>query len=577
MGVESGLQSQITSEVSRAQTAEAKALSDAKAYTDTAVAGTVQKSYVDAADTALSNRIAPFESRSLYNSGIALNDTAAVYADGQQGTEDPSTLPRDGWYYKNSTAGKGINWYFFDKTATKSNILQSDFNAYAVMTLDQVSTAGSKPILAIYSYPTGSNDAIAGFCHSKWVYQLSATNMGTLVAGKKYLFYTGVNPSIHPEIPHIMLDYIPGSSVGSRLASEVIGFAAIISDPASTVNSVQWMVESLGASSPSFSNEVKLRIRFAQKANLDAEITRATASENAIFANVTSETNARVAAISAEQTARIAGDASTLTSAKAYTDTAVAGTVQKSYVDAQDAATLASGKSYSDGILVSAKSYSDSANAATLASSKGYTDSAINALVNGAPQALDTLKELADQLGRDESAASALTLALSNEVTRASAAEAKALVDAKEYTDSATANLAAKSYVDDAVNAEQIRAQGQENLIANNLNTEIGRAETAEQALSDRIGSMESLVWDHSFKASLEQSDITNQYYELNYSIVPGSSMVMFDHTPMYEGVDYSIVEVSGKSRVMFMGDLVIGGQSEISVGDDIYVKFQRK
>lgn len=67
-----------------------------------------------------------------------------------------------------------------------------------------------------------------------------------------------------------------------------------------------------------------------------------------------------------EVTDRIAGDAATLVSAKAYTDSAVAGTVQKSYVDSQDAATLFSAKSYTDSAVtgLASKSYVDTQDAA---------------------------------------------------------------------------------------------------------------------------------------------------------------------------------------------------------------------
>lgn len=63
-----------------------------------------------------------------------------------------------------------------------------------------------------------------------------------------------------------------------------------------------------------------------------------------------------------EVTDRVAGDAATLVSAKAYTDTVVAGTVQKSYVDAQDAIVLADAKAYTDTAVSGAvqKSYVDS-------------------------------------------------------------------------------------------------------------------------------------------------------------------------------------------------------------------------
>jgi predicted anti-sigma-YlaC factor YlaD len=51
----------------------------------------------------------------------------------------------------------------------------------------------------------------------------------------------------------------------------------------------------------------------------------------------------------------------------------------------------------------------DNKDSSTLSSAKSYTDTAIANLVNSAPSTLDTLKEIADQLTNDESAVSALT------------------------------------------------------------------------------------------------------------------------------------------------------------------------
>jgi len=79
-----------------------------------------------------------------------------------------------------------------------------------------------------------------------------------------------------------------------------------------------------------------------------------------------------------------AGAASTAeTAAKGYTDTAIAG-LSATY-DAKGAA------------------------AAAETAAKGYTDTTVTNLINGAPEAYDTLKEIADWIANDESGVSALT------------------------------------------------------------------------------------------------------------------------------------------------------------------------
>lgn len=44
-----------------------------------------------------------------------LNTNPSVYANGASGSVDPISA-RDGWYFKNTSPGLKINWYFFDGT-----------------------------------------------------------------------------------------------------------------------------------------------------------------------------------------------------------------------------------------------------------------------------------------------------------------------------------------------------------------------------------------------------------------------------------------------------------------------------
>jgi hypothetical protein len=60
---------------------------------------------------------------------------------------------------------------------------------------------------------------------------------------------------------------------------------------------------------------------------------------------------------------------------------------------------------------------------ATLASAEAYTDQKISDLVNSAPAMLDTLGEIATALQDEQSATASILTAISNEVTRATAAE----------------------------------------------------------------------------------------------------------------------------------------------------------
>ncbi|RQV39115.1 hypothetical protein DF027_21240 [Burkholderia cenocepacia] len=177
------------------------------------------------------------------------------------------------------------------------------------------------------------------------------------------------------------------------------------------------------------------------------------------------------AALGQERQDRATGDANTLASAKSYADTqdaAKLGTA-KAYADTVGSATLTSAKAYADYVGSvwggDAKAYADvqdkkvtsaanarmdSGDANTLASSKSYTDDKIAGLIGGAPETLNTLKELADALGDDKDYAAHVTaeLGLKAYTTDVDAKDASILAKAKAYTDSSPAGSASKPYVD---------------------------------------------------------------------------------------------------------------------------------
>ena len=229
-------------------------------------------------DSALSQRITPIEEILEFEKAIAYENNSAVYADAQPGKEDESLRP--GWYYKNTTAGQKINWYFFDGV-NQANVSLGDFSAYAVMTFDSVSPVKS-PILAVYTMPTGTNDVMPGFAHSRVIYSgLSSTP----VAGKKYLVYFGQNPAIHPELPRIQLAMSTANSVGEKSPSERVLTSSFGSNSSDAVNTVQFMVEKLGISSPSFKGEVELKIRPTSLKKLEDITSRLAAIEGGGFSN----------------------------------------------------------------------------------------------------------------------------------------------------------------------------------------------------------------------------------------------------------------------------------------------------
>jgi hypothetical protein len=176
-----------------------------------------------------------------------LNTNALVFSNGAPGILDPND--RSGWYFKNDSAGKKINWYFFDGQAV--NVALGNFSAYAIVTLDSVT---SRPFLVLYSMPTGSGDAVPGFYKSSRVFTWPAG----AVAGTKYLIYFGQNPTVHAELPRVQL--VAGTTNGSFASSERVFSVALHSDSGSSVNNVQFIVETLGINATTVKADIELRL-----------------------------------------------------------------------------------------------------------------------------------------------------------------------------------------------------------------------------------------------------------------------------------------------------------------------------
>jgi hypothetical protein len=270
-------------------------------------------------DSALDARVKPIEDLLDFEKAIVYENNTPVIADGQPGVEDESLRP--GWYYENMASGQKINWYFFDGV-NQANIEKQDFSAYAVVTFDSVA---SLPILAVYTMPTGTNDVMPGFAHSRYIY---STFPQTPVVGKKYLLHVGQDPAIHPELPRLQVNLT--TSQGDQSPTERVFTASFGTNSGAAVGNVKLVVEHLGVSSQSYKGNAELKIRPASLKKLEDEIASRESADSALQQNITdlegvvqgnfdlqqsdinllrSDVDANSSAISSEQTAREAADA----------------------------------------------------------------------------------------------------------------------------------------------------------------------------------------------------------------------------------------------------------------------------
>jgi hypothetical protein len=97
---------------------------------------------------------------------------------------------------------------------------------------------------------------------------------------------------------------------------------------------------------------------------------------------------------------------------------------------------------------------------------KTEVDQKFTDLINGAPAALDTLKEIADALNNDAAAKTSLSTQITNESIRAIAAEGQLTTD---------------------LNNEVARATAAENTLSANLSAEVSRATAAETTLTNSL------------------------------------------------------------------------------------------
>lgn len=92
----------------------------------------------------------------------------------------------------------------------------------------------------------------------------------------------------------------------------------------------------------------------------------------------------------------------------------------KNYAEAKDTEILQTSKAYTDtkntATLLTAKNYAEAKDAETLQAAKTHADTAVAALVNGSPEALNTLQELANALGNDSNFATTVMQAIGERV-----------------------------------------------------------------------------------------------------------------------------------------------------------------
>lgn len=215
-----------------------------------------------------------------------------------------------------------------------------------------------------------------------------------------------------------------------------------------------------------------------------------------------------------------------------------------------------------------------------LAEAKAYTDSAKAEIMGGLPStALDTIKELADQVLNDEAGVVALTATvgqhgsdiaslqsgLASEITARQNADANLQSQISSAVGSATtsisgdlssetaARIAADSALDTKIESEKTRAMGVETTISQNLANESSARQSADTALSGRITSLENAVPGKANKSYVDATFETKTAHDADKATINAAiAQEVSDRQGAISSVEASIAqEVSNRQSAV--------------------------
>ena len=152
---------------------------------------------------------------------------------------------RKGWYYSN-TAGAGtrkLNLYFWSSTPESSPVTLSELKSmFAVITCDDLSDYKNRPYFAVYTKPTGVNDAGAWF-HSRCNFVTDSADF--IGAGEEIVMEVGENDysSLHRTIK---CKKAYEFCLGDQRPEEEILLISLQTDSSAPAGKCQLLIQTLG-------------------------------------------------------------------------------------------------------------------------------------------------------------------------------------------------------------------------------------------------------------------------------------------------------------------------------------------
>lgn len=96
----------------------------------------------------------------------------------------------------------------------------------------------------------------------------------------------------------------------------------------------------------------------------------------------------------------------------------------------------------------------------------------------------------------------------------------------------------------------------------------------AVNKLDGNIAAKQATLVEGKEQLTLNGTDISNQYKDLAFVVVPGTLRIMAYGVMQKNGVDYTLSTVSSKTRVTFAGDLATGGNAAFVSGDELDAEY---
>ena len=296
------------------------------------------------------------------------------------------------------------------------------------------------------------------------------------------------------------------------------------------------------------------------------------AADGSLETIISNEEDARASAVvsvdsrrSAEESARASGDAAEA-AARSAADSSLEGRLSseesaRAAGDASLASDLSAETSRAESVEASLAAALSEGNDGSLSAAKSYTDSKVADLVDGAPELLDTLNELAAAIGDDPNYAATIATQMGSMTTRISTEEAaRAAADSSlegRLSSEESARDAADSSLETRVSSEEVaRADADSSLTSRISSEEVARA-AADTSLEGRLSSEESAR--ASAIDDLADNTITIQGTANEVEVVSGGTITLGDSS--------STVVLGLPDDVVVSSSLNVTGDTTLGVG----------